>query len=264
MLVHDISNRRQLEETLEEQESLLQTIFETEPECVKLIDSSGVVLKMNRAGLEMVEADSPEQIVGQCLYPLVARQYREAFQDLTRRTFLGKSDKLEFEIIGIKGTRLWLETHAVPLRNKKGDITSSLSITRDISERKRMEDALHRSEQWTRSLVETAGIVILCLSTEHRILEWNPEAERVYGCKRDQVLGKDYLELFLPEEARDALPKRSSRCWPEDPAKALRTRFNAATAVSASFSGMPSEYWTSRGFRWALSVAAWILRIRSG
>jgi PAS domain S-box-containing protein len=47
--------------------------------------------------------------------------------------------------------------------------------------------------------------VILFLSPDHRILEFNPEAERLYGRKKADILGKDYLELFLPEDDREAV-----------------------------------------------------------
>ncbi len=53
------------------------------------------------------------------------------------------------------------------------------------------------------SLIEAAPSVIMMLSPDHQILEFNPEAERLYGKKRKDVLGKNYLEMFLPEEARD-------------------------------------------------------------
>ncbi len=61
------------------------------------------------------------------------------------------------------------------------------------------------NEEFLRSLIQYAPNVILFLSPDHRILEFNPEAERLYGCKRADVLGKDYLELFLPDSAREAV-----------------------------------------------------------
>jgi two-component system, LuxR family, sensor kinase FixL len=54
-------------------------------------------------------------------------------------------------------------------------------------------------------LIDTAGSAIVVLSPEHRILEFNHEAERIYGWRRSDVLGKDYLELFLPVERRPGL-----------------------------------------------------------
>src|SRR5262249_6234955 len=54
-------------------------------------------------------------------------------------------------------------------------------------------------------LIDTAGSVIVVISPEHRILELNREAETIYGCRRSEVLGKDYLEQFLPVERRPSV-----------------------------------------------------------
>src|SRR6185295_9741366 len=66
LVFRDISERRQAEEKLARSENRLRAIFETEPECVKLIDAHGTILEMNPAGIMMLEADSPGQILGHC------------------------------------------------------------------------------------------------------------------------------------------------------------------------------------------------------
>jgi diguanylate cyclase (GGDEF)-like protein/PAS domain S-box-containing protein len=141
-LVEDITNRKLAEEALRTSETFLQTIIETEPECVKLLASDGTLLKMNKAGLAMIEADSLEEVRGKCLYPLVTPEYRWAFKKLTEEVFEGKAGKLEFEIVGLRGRRLWLETHTVPLRDEKREIIALLGITRDITEKKQIEEQL--------------------------------------------------------------------------------------------------------------------------
>jgi PAS domain S-box-containing protein len=131
----------------QESESLLRTIIETEPECVKLVDANGIVLRMNRAGLAMIEADSPEQVVGRPIYPLVSPEHRQAFMTLAEGVFRGESRSLAFEAVGLKGGRRWLETHAVPLRDQKGETVVMLGVTRDITERKHLEDQLRQSQK---------------------------------------------------------------------------------------------------------------------
>jgi PAS domain S-box-containing protein len=64
-------------------------------------------------------------------------------------------------------------------------------------------EALIEAEQRYRSLVETAPNVILFLDPDGLILEFNSEAERIYGCTRESVLGKNYLGLFIAEEDRE-------------------------------------------------------------
>ncbi|BCG45768.1 Multi-sensor hybrid histidine kinase [Citrifermentans bremense] len=118
----------------------MNTIIETEPECVKLLDAEGRLQMMNRAGLKMIEADSLAQVQGQCVYSLISPEYRDAFIRLTERVFEGVAGNLVFEVVGLKGRHLWLDSHAVPFRNDQGEIVSLLSITRDVTELRKSEE----------------------------------------------------------------------------------------------------------------------------
>ena len=79
-----------------------------------------------------------------------------------------------------------------------------------------MTRALRDSEQRYRSLIQTAGNVIVYLSPEHRILEFNDEAVRVHAASREEVLGEDYYDRFVPEVSRE-LFATAERSLPGDP-----------------------------------------------
>jgi PAS domain S-box-containing protein len=153
-IVRDISERKRAEETLRASQNFLQTIIETEPECVKLLDSDGALLMMNRAGLAMIDAASLDQVRGTSLYDLIAPECHEAFKANVAMVFEGKSGTLEFDMIGIKGRRLRLETHAVPLRDENNEISALLGVTRDITERKKLEDELIKAQK-----LESVGLL---------------------------------------------------------------------------------------------------------
>ena len=138
--ITDITELKTVERRLRQRELELSTIIETEPECVKQMDKDGRLLQMNRAGLNMIEADDLAQVVGQSVSSLVTPSCRDAFDALTQDVFRGKPGVLTFEVVGLKGTHRWLESHAVPLRNSDGNIVSMLSVTRDITEHKQLED----------------------------------------------------------------------------------------------------------------------------
>ena len=143
---------RQAQRELVESEQRLRTIIETEPECVKLVSPEGVLLEMNAAGLAMLEADSLAAVRSRTLLDFVVPEYRAAFAALHKRVIRGESGMLEFEVIGLKGGRRWLETHAAPLGGANGEAAMLLGITRDISERKRVTEELRESESRFRGL----------------------------------------------------------------------------------------------------------------
>jgi PAS domain S-box-containing protein len=153
-IVRDITQRKRTEDALRASEAFLQTIIENEPECVKLLAHDGSVLLMNRAGLNMIEADSFDQVKGKAICCLVTEEYRDAFIALGEDVFRGNSGTLEFGIVGLRGRHLWLETRAVPLRDEKNEIIALLGVTRDITVRKKLEEDLIRAQK-----LEAVGIL---------------------------------------------------------------------------------------------------------
>ncbi len=139
----NITARKQVEEALRESEQRLRAIFETEPECVKILDGRGRLLEINPAGLAMLEADSIAEAKQKSLLNYVLADYHHEFGVLFQRVMRGESGTLVFEIEGLKGTRRWLETHVVPMWDTKGKVTRLLGVTRDITERRRAEENIH-------------------------------------------------------------------------------------------------------------------------
>ena len=135
------------QERLSESKRFLNAIIDTEPECLKMLDAGGRVLMMNHAGLKMVEAESFEQIDGKSIYPFITPKYRDAFIKFTNDIFRGTSGNLQFELVGLKGSYVWLDTHAVPFRNDSGEIISLLGITRDITDKISAENALAEKQR---------------------------------------------------------------------------------------------------------------------
>lgn len=146
-VTRDITERMQAEQALTASEKRLKTILEAEPECVKVMTEDSVLLDMNPAGLKMVEADRLEDVRGRSILPVITAAQRDAFAEFTRRVHAGQSGTMQFEIVGLKGTRRWMETHAVALRNERNDAVGVLAVTRDVTERKRAEEALHAARQ---------------------------------------------------------------------------------------------------------------------
>ncbi|MFZ2147746.1 MAG: ATP-binding protein [Sedimentisphaerales bacterium] len=107
---------------------------------------------------------------------------------------------LDDEEMGLEAIRRGAEDYLI-----KGKALEHILVRtiRYSLERKRVRQRLTETENRFRSVVQTAGSAIFLLSPEYRILEWNEQAEHLYGRQRQEVLNKDYLRLFVPEEIRD-------------------------------------------------------------
>lgn len=102
----------------------------------------------------------------------------------------------------------------------KGSIKKlSVAAIYDLTGHMRPNEPLRTEEERVRAIVQNVPSVILHLSPEGRILEFNPEAERFYGWKREEVMGKDYLEIFLPEPVRDAVAAGIKKVLKGEPAR---------------------------------------------
>lgn len=151
----DIQDHKQVQEQLAQSQLELQTIIDTEPECVKTLARDGSLLSMNQAGLAMIEADSLDQVKGAEVAAIIVDSDRQAFREFSRQVFRGGSGSLEFQIRGLKGTPRWLETHAVPMRDAAGKVIALLGVTRDVTKRKQAEKELRHYRDHLEELVST-------------------------------------------------------------------------------------------------------------
>jgi PAS domain S-box-containing protein len=78
--------------------------------------------------------------------------------------------------------------------------------------RKRAEEALGESEARKRAILEAALDCIITIDAEGKVLEWNPAAEKTFGYRREEVLGRDMAELIIPPALRASHRRGLARC----------------------------------------------------
>ena len=201
----DITDQKKADLALKESENHIRTILETEPECIKQINKKGELIYMNPAGLAMIEADTLEMVKGNSVINLINPKDQEAFKKLTSDVFKGKSGHLVFEITGIKGTNRWLETHAVPLRNTDGNIISLLGVTREITNRKKIEEELIENENLFRRLTTYAPVGIFQTDKEGSCNFVNDEWQKYAGMTFEDAMGFGWVNSIHPEDKERVL-----------------------------------------------------------
>ncbi|WP_197170971.1 PAS domain S-box protein [Novipirellula aureliae] len=101
------------------------------------------------------------------------------------------------------GEYRWHLVRAVPVRDDMENVGDWIGICTDIEDKHRSEETLRNREKHYRAVVETAGSLVIFMSPENEILEWNSEAERLIGYSRDEVLGQNPFEFLVDSRRRD-------------------------------------------------------------
>ena len=184
-VLQDISENKELEHRLVESESYLRAIIEFEPECIKIVDENGLLVFMNPAGLKMVEAETLEEIAGQPVVKLLAPEYQAEYSELHKSVISGKHLQMEYEVIGLRGGRRWLETHAVPFT--LDEKVQHLAVTRDISERKQKDEELRNSTLRFKSIIEASPVPKTLNDDNNNITYLNPAFIKTFGYTLDDI-----------------------------------------------------------------------------
>jgi PAS domain S-box-containing protein len=188
-IVRDITERKRAEDALRESEARFRRLSDATFEAVA-IHKRGVLLSANDQYFEMF-GYTPDELLGkQALSLTVAPEAREHLMKLVESGDLGP-----YESIGLRkdGTSFPMEIRAREAEHEGQKIR--VGAIRDITERKRVEEALRESEEKHRVLIETTATGFVFLDADGRVLDANDEYLRLAGYdKREQILGRHVTE----------------------------------------------------------------------
>ena len=227
--VRDITKHRRLKDKLKTSEEKYKTLVEHVNEIIFMHDSDFILTYISPQ-CEKITGYTAQELVGQKWdsYATDNPINKLALDLFEQAKETGAPPEAHHvELLKKDGDVILLEVNDRILRNEKGDVIGVVGSARDITERKIIENALRESEQRLSSIIEAASSVIMLLSPDHRILEFNPEAERLYGKKREDVLGKNYLEMFLPEEAREMVARDIEKVLDGEPTRGFENAVRA-------------------------------------
>ncbi|MCU1302062.1 MAG: two-component hybrid sensor and regulator [Candidatus Sulfotelmatobacter sp.] len=198
-VIEDITSRKVAEKALRESEERFRAIVQATPECVKVVGPDGTLLAMNSAGCGMVEAGCETDVIGQSVYSLIAPEFREKFIEFNESVCKGNNGQFEFQIIGLKGTPRWMETHAVPMQDPSSGRTVQLAVTRDVTARKADEEKLRRSEEELRALANSIPQLAWMADSDGHIFWFNRGWYEYTGTTFDQMEGEGWKLVHDPK-----------------------------------------------------------------
>jgi PAS domain S-box-containing protein len=188
----DITEYKRAEKALRESEERWRTIVQNEPECIKLLDTQGRVLEMNPAGLFMLQA-TLDMVKGEQVSRLVVQEDRARFDEAVAAVARGETRHLVFDAIGLQGRRLTLESTCVPMWDpvESRRVQAVLCVTRDITERRRAEQAL----RLTQFSVDRAADAVFWMDPKGRFVYVNDRACESLGYSCEELLRMSVFDI---------------------------------------------------------------------
>ncbi len=194
-MAQDITALIRAMDIIAQKNSFLNAIFENEPHCVKVISSQGQLLEMNRAGLDMLEVNSIDEVRQAGFHHFLLPGYQKSFGELLRLAMMGTRSSLEFPVIGKKGTKRWLETHTAPLKDGNGNVIAMVGVTQDITEKKQSDELIWKQANFD---------LLTGLPNRHMFYD-RLEQEIRKAHRNDNSLALFFIDLDRFKEVNDSL-----------------------------------------------------------
>ena len=189
---------------LKESRAMLGHVLDTIPQSVFWKDPEGRYLGCNRTFALECGFPDPEQVRGKTDFDLPwPREEAEAYRADDRQVLESNRPKTHIlePLQRVDGSRLWIDTTKIPLRDEAGQPFAVLGVYEDITQRRAAELALEASEARYRSMLATATDGIWLVNGEGRFLEFNEAAARMLGYGREELLARSVRDVEGREEA---------------------------------------------------------------
>ena len=184
----DITGRKEAEQALAEERNLLRTVIDNIPDYIYVKNTEGKFILRNHAGINLLGVKSPEDIIGKTDYDFFPRELADDFHSEERTIIQTGHAIVNQEVLVPEpvGDPHWLLYTKVPLRDSQGEITGIVGVSRDINERKQVEDQLRKLS----SAVEQSSSAIMITDKEGTIEYLNPQFTHLTGYEPDEALGQ--------------------------------------------------------------------------
>jgi PAS domain S-box-containing protein len=195
-IMRDITERKRAQEELQESEERFRGLSDATFEGIAILEE-GKILETNQAFVTMFGYEDASELAGKAPLDFVAPESRA----LTRQN-ISSGYEGAFEVVGLKKDGATFDAEVRGRMSSYQGRTVRVTTIRDVTERKRAEAALRKSEGRNRAVVDTATDAILTMSTNGLISSFNPAAERIFGYSAGEVI-RQPLRTLMPERFRE-------------------------------------------------------------
>ena len=191
-VVRDITETNKTRQTLLQQTEELRRIFETSQDLIMVMDGAGVLVQISPS-CQTILGYRPEEMIGRSGVDFTHPDHLDKAREEMRAARRGLRPKIS-DTLGLHkdGREVWLSwrgTWSEPVRR-------FFFVGRDMTETQLAQETLRESEQLARGIIDTAIDAFVQIDAQGTILDWNTQAEKLLGWRRDDALGKNAFDLM--------------------------------------------------------------------
>ncbi len=195
--MQDVTDRHNTEAELARQRMLLQALMENLPDYVYFKDRESRFILNNKAHARVVRAAGPEEMVGKTDFDYFSPEHaQKAFGDEQRIIRTGKPliNEVEQERWPDRPPT-WVSSTKMPLVDEKGEIIGTFGVSRDMTERRKMEEKSLRLA----AMIESSNDAVIGIGLDDTVTSWNKGAEKIFGYSAEEMIGTPVTPLLSPD-----------------------------------------------------------------
>lgn len=198
-IVHDITERKQAEQLLVQNEKYLENIIDNIGDPIFVKDDQSRILLVNNAFCSLFDL-AKKDIIGKSLAEDVAPDERDSFLKIDREVIETGQENINEEALTVRGgeTRI-ISTKKTRFVDEMGN-RYLIGIIRDITDRKKNELALKAAKEYSESLVDAMHEGLVVFNSRTAIISVNPSFCKISGFAKEELLGKECPYPFSPPE----------------------------------------------------------------
>lgn len=214
-----------VEEALRKSEEDYRRLFDNSPSAIYQIDfRTGRLLKGNDVMCEFLGC-SQEQIPSISALDVLTAESRQLFLERQARIAAGEevSANPEYEIVDKDGNRRWIQLDSNNIYDADGTVIGADVVAHEITDRKRMEGLLRKSEQYFKAITESSSDVLIIVDEQGTIKYTTPSVERILGYAPEELRGKSAFDFIIPDDLPRAVADFSDALLTKD--RSIRNSF---------------------------------------
>lgn len=203
-ITRNIHDRKMAELALWESNQRFKALVENTSDWIWEFDKN-LCITYSSPMCKQITGYSEDMLIGKSFATLITSGSVRNTTDFLRNNVDAAKSFHSFETSGLhkNGKKVIFETSGVPIFSINSDLIGFRGITRDITEKKRIESALRQSQQKLSQHLRNTPMGYIEWDSNLEVIEWNPSAQRIFGYSKQEAIVSNMIEKLVPENLRD-------------------------------------------------------------